>query len=93
VAIALAAATVIGVANLVYIIPTQTIFMELTPIELMGRVVAFRGSLVFGAMTLAIGVSGVLAESVPVGLVIAGGGALTLAGGLIGALLPAVRDA
>ena len=90
---ALAAASVIGIANLVYIIPTQTIFIELTPIELMGRVVAFRGSLVFGAMTLAMAISGVLAESVPVGLVIAGFGLLTLAGGLLGALLPAVRDA
>jgi hypothetical protein len=93
VVIALAAAGIIGIANLVYIIPTQTIFIELTPIELMGRVVAFRSSLVFGAMTLAMGVAGVLAESVPVGLVIAGFGVLTLAGGLIGALLPAVRDA
>jgi DHA3 family macrolide efflux protein-like MFS transporter len=91
--VALAAAGIIGIANLIYIIPTQTIFIEITPIELMGRVVAFRSSLVFGAMTLAMGVSGVLAESVPVGLVIAGFGVLTLAGGLIGALLPAVRDA
>src|SRR5207247_3163808 len=40
VVLALAAATVIGIANLIYIIPTQTIFMEVTPIELMGRVVA-----------------------------------------------------
>lgn len=91
--LALVAATVIGIANLVYIIPTQTMFMEQTPIELMGRVIAFRGSLVFGAMTLAMGISGVLAESIPVGLVIAGFGALTLVAGLVGALLPAVRDA
>ena len=53
--IALAAASILGIANLVFIIPTQTIFIEITPIELMGRVVAFRGSLVFGAMTLAMG--------------------------------------
>ena len=91
--VALAAAGIIGIANLIYIIPTQTIFMEVTPIDLMGRVVAFRSTLVFGGMTLAMGISGVLAESVPVGLVIAGFGVLTLAGGLIGALLPAVRDA
>jgi MFS family permease len=91
--IALLAAAIIGIANLVYIIPTQTIFIELTPIELMGRVVAFRSSLVFGAMTLAMAVSGVLAESLPVGLVIAGFGVLTVLGGLIGAVLPAVRDA
>jgi MFS family permease len=90
--LALAMALVIGIANLFFIIPTQTIFMEITPIELMGRVVAFRSTLVFGSMTLAMGIAGVLAESVPVGLVIAGFGGLTLLGGLIGALLPAVRD-
>jgi MFS transporter, DHA3 family, macrolide efflux protein len=92
IAIALAAATIVGIANLVYIIPTQTIFIELTPNELMGRVVAFRSSLVFGAMTLAMAISGIAAESVPAGVVIAAFGALTLIGGLIGALLPAVRN-
>jgi MFS family permease len=91
--VALAASTVVGVANLVYIIPTQTMFMEKTPIELLGRVIAFRSTFVFGSMTLAMGVAGVIAESVPVGLVIAGFGALTLLGGVIGAFLPAVRDA
>jgi len=91
--VAVVAATIVGVANLVYVIPTQTIFIEQTPNELMGRVVAFRSSLVYGAMTFAMGISGVLAESIPVGLVIAGFGALTALGGLIGAFLPAVRDA
>ena len=91
--IALLAAAIMGIANLVYIIPTQTIFIELTPIELMGRVVAFRGSLVFGSMTAAMGVSGIFAEALPVGLVIAGFGALTVICGLVAALLPAVRDA
>ena len=86
------AAIVIGIANLVYIIPTQTIFIEITPIEMIGRVVAFRSSLVFGAMTLAMGIAGILAESVPAGLVIAVFGGLTALGGLIGAFLPAVRD-
>ncbi len=91
--IALAAASILGIANLVFIIPTQTIFIEVTPIELMGRVVAFRGSLVFGAMTLAMGISGILAESISAGIVIAAFGLLTVLGGVIGALLPAVRDA
>ena len=90
--LALIAAALIGIANLVYIIPTQTIFIELTPMELMGRVVAFRSSLVFGSMTAAMGIAGIIAESVPVGLVIAAFGALTVAAGLVGALLPAVRD-
>jgi MFS family permease len=90
--LALVAATVVGIANLVYIIPTQTIFIEITPIELMGRVVAFRSTLVYGAMTLAMAVSGIFAESLPVGVVIAAFGALTLFAGVVGALLPAVRD-
>ncbi|MDP8905020.1 MAG: MFS transporter [Chloroflexota bacterium] len=90
--LALVAAAVIGVANLVYIIPTQTLFIELTPSELMGRVVSFRSSLVFGSMMAAMAVSGLLAEAWPVGLVIAGFGALTALAGVIGALLPAVRD-
>jgi MFS family permease len=90
--VALIAATVVGIANLVYIIPTQTMFMEKTPIELLGRVIAFRSTLVFGSMTLAMGVAGIIAESVPAGLVIAGFGAITLLGGVIGAFLPAVRD-
>ena len=64
VVLALVAALVIGVANLVYIIPTQTIFIEQTPNELMGRVVAFRSSLVFGSMMLAMAISGIAAESV-----------------------------
>ncbi len=93
VVLALVASTVVGIANLVYIIPTQTMFMEKTPIELLGRVIAFRSTLVFGSMTFAMGLAGVLAESVPVGLVIAGFGALTLLGGVVGAFLPAVRDA
>jgi MFS family permease len=93
VALALVAAAVIGVANLVYIIPTQTIFLELTPIELMGRVVAFRSSLVFGSMMGAMALSGLLAEMISVGWVIAGFGALTALAGVLGALLPAVRDA
>ncbi|HUR16957.1 MAG TPA: MFS transporter, partial [Candidatus Limnocylindrales bacterium] len=93
VAVALALAFVIGIANLVYIVPAQTMFMELTPNELIGRVIAFRGSLVFGSMTLAMAIAGVLAESVSAGLVIAGFGALMTLAGLVGALLPAVRDA
>lgn len=90
--LALAAAGVMGIANLVWLVPTQTIFIERTPIELLGRVVAFRGSFVFGSMTLAMAVSGVLAEQVSAGLVIAGFGALTVVAGLVGGLLPAVRD-
>jgi hypothetical protein len=55
-------------------------------------VIAFRGSFVFGSMTLAMGLAGILAESVSAGIVIAAFGLLTVLGGLIGAFLPAVRN-
>lgn len=90
--VALAASFVVGVFNLVYVIPTQTLFAQLTPEGYMGRVIAFRSSLVFGAMTLSMAVSSVAAEYIPVGTVIAASGVVTLAAGIVGALLPAVRD-
>jgi MFS family permease len=90
--VALVAAFVVGTANLVWIVPTQTLFIEVTPVELLGRVVAFRGSFVFGSMTLAMGIAGILAESVSAGIVIAGFGVLTVLGGVVGAFLPAVRN-
>jgi MFS transporter, DHA3 family, macrolide efflux protein len=91
--LALVAALVMGAANLIFIVPTQTIFLERTPIELMGRVVALRSSLVFGSMIAAMAVSGLVAEQVDVGLVIAASGALTFLAGVVAVLLPAVRDA
>jgi len=80
-----------GIANLVYVVPTQTLFAELTPPGMMGRVVAFRGSLVFGALTLAMAVSGLMAEVIPAGIVIAIFGFVTLGAGVAAAFLPAIR--
>jgi MFS transporter, DHA3 family, macrolide efflux protein len=92
VGVAIVASVVIGIANLVYVIPTQTLFGELVPEGYMGRVVAMRSSMVFGAMTGAMAVSGVLAEAFDVGLVIAAFGVVTVVAGLIAALLPSIRD-
>jgi len=83
----------IGIANMLFIIPSQTLFQERTPGNLIGRVVGFRFSLVFGAMTLAIGLGGVLAEAVGVTTVIAAFGLVTAAAGLVGWFVPAVREA
>ncbi len=82
-----------GVANMVYVIPSQTLFQERTPANLIGRVVGFRFSLVFGSMTLAMAVSGVLAAQFGVPAVIGFFGVVTLGAGLAGLLVPAVRDA
>ena len=82
-----------GIANMVFVIPSQTMFQERTPPELMGRVVGFRFALVFGSMTLAMGLGGVLAEVVGVTIVLAAFGLVTMFTGLAGLFVPAVRDA
>jgi MFS family permease len=82
-----------GVANMVFIIPSQTMFQERTPPEMLGRVVGFRFALVFGSMTIAMAVSGLLAQAVGVGPVLAVFGIMTMLAGLAGLLIPAVRDA
>ncbi|MFL5726660.1 MAG: MFS transporter [Chloroflexota bacterium] len=82
-----------GVANMVFIIPSQTMFQERTPPEMLGRVVGFRFALVFGSMTLAMAVSGLLAQAAGVGPVLAVFGVMTMFAGLAGLFVPAVRDA
>ncbi len=91
--VVLAIAFGIGIANMVFIIPSQTLFQERTPPNLIGRVIGFRFSLVFGAMTLAIGLGGVLAEVIGVTTVIAAFGIVTAVAGLAGWFVPAVREA
>jgi MFS family permease len=82
-----------GIANMVFIIPSQALFQERTPAELMGRVVSFRFQLVFGAMAVAMAVGGVLSTIIPVTSVIALFGVVTVGAGLAGFVVPAIRDA
>ena len=82
-----------GVANMLFVIPSQTLFQERTPQHLMGRVVGFRFALVFGAMTLAMALGGVLAEVISVTVVLAAFGLVTMVTGLAGLFVRAVRDA
>jgi hypothetical protein len=91
--LAVGAAVIIGVFNLVYVIPSQTLFAERTPAGMMGRVVAIRSSLVMGALTGAMAVSSGLAEHLDAGLIIAATGLLTMVAGGLAAAMPAVRDA
>lgn len=90
---AIGAAMVIGVFNLVYVIPSQTLFGELVPSGLMGRVIAIRGSIVMGSLTGAMAVSAVAADVMDAGVIIAFTGGLTVLAAFVAALLPAVRDA
>ncbi|MEX1170372.1 MAG: MFS transporter, partial [Chloroflexota bacterium] len=82
-----------GVANMVFVIPSQTLFQELTPPNLMGRVISFRFALVFGAMTVAMGMGALLGELFGVTPVLAFFGMVTFVTGLAGLLVPAIRDA
>ena len=59
----------------------------------MGRVAGFRFALVFGSMTFAMALGGVLAEVVGVTVVLVAFGLLTMFTGLVGLFVPAVREA
>ena len=83
----------VGVANLFFVIPSQTLFQQRVPRDMMARVVSIRFSLVLGMMTLATGASGILATIFGVGNVIAAFGLLACLAGVGGLFTPAVRDA
>jgi MFS family permease len=82
-----------GIANMVFVIPSQTLFQERTPPSLMGRVVGLRFALVFGSMTIAMALGSVMAELIGVTTVIAFFGIVTMLAGLAGLFVPAIRDA
>jgi MFS family permease len=85
--------TATGIANMVFVIPSQTLFQQRTPPELIGRVVAFRFQLVFGSMTVAMAVAGIMAAAIGPAMVFTILGSVTILAGLGGLLVPAVRDA
>ncbi len=83
----------IGAANMLYLVPTITLFQERTPQHLFGRVVSSRQALTFGAMALSMGLAGWAAGVFGAGTVLAAGGGLIAVAGLIGLLLPSMRNA
>lgn len=82
-----------GVANMIFVIPSQTMFQERTPADMLGRVIGFRFALVFGSMTIAMAISGILAQFAGAAAVIGLFGLMTMLTGLAGIFVPAVRDA
>lgn len=83
----------IGVANMLYLVPTITLFQERTPQRLFGRVVSSRQALTFGAMAVSMGVAGYLAGVLGAAEVLMLGGGLIAVAGLGGWLVPAMRGA
>ena len=84
---------VMGVANMGFVIPSQALFQERTPPELMGRVVSFRFALVFGGMSLAMALTSVAVELFTVSPVVVFAGIIALAAGIAGLGVRAVREA
>lgn len=83
----------VGLTNMVFVIPSQTLFQERTPAEMIGRVVGFRFALVFGSMTISMAVSGVLAELLGPAAVITLAGLFPIAAGVLGWLVRPAREA
>lgn len=83
----------VGVANMAFVIPSQTLFQERTPPELMARVVSFRFALVFGGMSVAMGVGGLFVAWFGPGPVIAAAGIMSMVAGLAGLGVRAAREA
>jgi len=82
-----------GIANMVFVIPTQTLFMERTPNDMIGRVIAFRFSAVFGSMTIAMAVGGLMSDVLGPATVFGIFGILTVVAGLAGLLSRPLREA
>jgi hypothetical protein len=91
--VALALAAGIGLANVTFVVPSQTLFQQRTPGELLGRVVAIRLALVNGVLALSMVTSGVLAQAFGVRPVLAACGLLTAAVGLAGLAVRPIRRA
>ena len=91
--VAIALFTFIGVSNMLFIVPTITLFQQRTPQRLMGRVVSSRQALVFGAIALAMGLSGWLSEVIGADLVLVVAGGICALAGASGLLIPAMRNA
>jgi MFS family permease len=82
-----------GAFNMVFIIPTVTLFQEVTPQRLMGRVVASRQALVFGSIAASMALSGYLAGIIGPASVFVISGAICAAAGAVGILIPSMRGA
>ena len=91
--VALGLAALIGVANVTFMVPSQTLFQQRTPGEMLGVVVAIRLALVNAALAVAMITSGVLADVFGLHAVLFACGTLTVAAGLAGLAVRTIRRA
>jgi MFS family permease len=91
--VALALAAAVGLANVTFVVPSQTLFQQRTPGEVLGRVVAIRLAVVNGVLAVSMATSGALAGAFGVRPVLAACGLLTIAAGLAGLAVRPIREA
>jgi len=90
--VALILFAVLGIANVVFYVPTVTILQEGTTPEMRARVFGARIAITNLSWIPLILLGGVLGDAVGVDLLIGLAGLITLGTALIGAFIPAVRD-
>lgn len=91
--VALVLAAAFGLANATFVVPSQTLFQQRTPGEMLGRVVAIRLAIVSMVLAVAMATSGALAQAFGVRPVLAACGLLTAATGLAGLAVRPIRRA
>lgn len=84
---------VVGLSNMLFIIPTITLFQQRTPGRLLGRVVSSRQALVFGAIAASMAISGILADVMGPSAVLVLFGAICAGAGAVALLVPPMRNA
>jgi MFS family permease len=91
--VALVLAAGIGIANVTFVVPSQTLFQQRTPGDVLGRVIAIRLALVNALLALAMATSGGLAQAFGLRPVLLACGLLTGLVGLAGLAVRPIRQA
>jgi MFS family permease len=91
--VALALAAGVGLANVTFVVPSQTLFQQRTPGEMLGRVIAIRLALVNGVLATAMATSGAMAQLFGLRPALLACGLLTAGVGLAGLAVRPIRRA
>ena len=90
---AMVLAAAFGLANAAFVVPSQTVFQQRTPGEMLRRVVAIRLAVVNGVLAVSMATSGALAQAFGLRPVLAVCGVLTAVAGLAGLAVRPIRRA
>lgn len=90
--LALVLAFVVGVANVTFVLPSQTLFQQRAPEAMLGRVVAIRLAMVNAVLAVAMVTSGALAQAFGLHPVLLACGLLTAVAGLAGLAVRSIRS-